>query len=114
MTLKYAKFEPAHVSEILTRARVSAVHNAASEFRIFLANATYEQAARMSAWLKEDGLMQMKGPYAEASGAWLDMDIGICPNGGTLCHIGGNQLVKKRDIQGERNHYQETPGHNRN
>jgi hypothetical protein len=42
------------------------------------------------------------------------MDIGICPNGGTLCHIGGDPIVKKRDVQGERNRFKETPGHDRN
>ncbi|RVA56808.1 hypothetical protein EN933_05430 [Mesorhizobium sp. M7A.F.Ca.US.001.01.1.1] len=114
MTLKYAKFEPAHVSEILTRARISAINNSRDEFKLFLRNATYEQAARMSARLKEDGLAQMKGAYADASGAWGSMDIGICPNGGTLCHIGGDPVIKKKDLQGERNQYRETSGRTRN
>lgn len=114
MTLKYAKFEPAHVSEILTQARIRAIQNSASEFKIFLNNATYEQAARMSAWLREDGLKQLKGAYADASSAWSCMDIGICPNGGTLCHIGGDRLHKKVDLQGERSLYKGTAGRDRN
>lgn len=82
MTLKYTKFDPVHVNEILTKARVQAIEVAKNEFPDLLKSASLEQAMAMTARLSEDGLHQMKGPYNEPS-IWARFDIGICPNSGT-------------------------------
>lgn len=113
MTLKYAKFEPAHVSQILTKARVDALSNAALQFSNFLQNASFEQAAKMTARLKDDGLRQLNGQFSEPS-TWGRMDIGICPNGGTLCHIGGVLKTKRTHNGIDKSVYKPVPGGSRN
>jgi hypothetical protein len=113
MTLKYTKFEPAHVSELLTRARHQALSKAADNFPVFLAGATFAEAARMTARLRDDGLTQMKGAYEESS-AWSRMDIGICPNGATLCNVGGEVLRTKMDGGRDKSTYKPVPGGPRN
>jgi hypothetical protein len=43
------------------------------------------------------------------------MDIGICPNGGTLCHIGGEQTRKQADRNGvDKSKHGPVPGGTRN
>lgn len=113
MTLKYTKFEPPHVSEILTRARLQALAKAADAFPVFLKKATFEQAARMTARLHDDGLAQLKGPYSDGS-TWSRMDIGICPNGGTLCHIGGELWQARNDLGANKSRHKPVPGGSRN
>ncbi|WP_134495989.1 VPA1269 family protein [Microvirga pakistanensis] len=113
MTLKYLKFDPAHVSQILTDARRKALTKARSEFPNFLRNATYEQAARMTARLSDDGLHQLYGKFSEPS-AWLQTDCGICPNGGTLCNIGGKLKIKRHDKGRDKSTYGPVPGGPRN
>lgn len=113
MTLKYTKFDPLHVSEILTAARVKAMADAAGEFPRFLEKATFEEAVRMTARLADDGISQMKGPYDEPS-AWSRMDIGICPNGGTLCRVGGEAILRRTDKGLDKSAYAPVPGGPRN
>ncbi|WP_262031057.1 VPA1269 family protein [Microvirga sp. Mcv34] len=113
MTLKYLKFDPAHVSQILTDARRKAMTKARSEFPNFLRNATFEQAARMTARLSGDGLHQLYGKFSEPS-AWLQTDCGICPNGGTLCNIGGKLKLKRQDKGRDKSTYGPVPGGPRN
>lgn len=108
-----AKFEPPHVSEILTRARLQALAKAADAFPVFLKKATFEQAARMTARLHDDGLAQLKGPYSDGS-TWSRMDIGICPNGGTLCHIGGELWQARNDLGANKSRHKPVPGGSRN
>jgi hypothetical protein len=99
MTLRYTKFDAAHVNEILTNARMQAAAAGRNQFANFLKNATLEQAMRMTARLSDDGLGQMKGPYDEPTG-WIRLETGICPNGGTQCHIGGEALIRREDKAG--------------
>lgn len=93
MTLRYTKFDPAHVSETLRDARTKSMVDARGQFTNFLKSATTEQAMRMTARLSDDGLIQAKTIYSEPI-AWSEQEIGICPNGATLCHIGGEPIRK--------------------
>jgi hypothetical protein len=113
MTLKYTKFEPVHVNEILTKARVTALETARNGFPDLLRAASLEQAMEMTARLSEDGVRQMKAVYDEP-GLWSRFDIGICPNGGTLCHVGGPVIVKRNDKGKDRSKYGPVPGGARN
>jgi hypothetical protein len=114
MTLKYVKYEPGHVSEVLTLARQKALAGGVESFSAELGRASYEQAARMTAYLAADGLEQARGQYAERS-AWASMDIGICPNGQTLCNIGGERIFKRQEAgKPDKSQYRPVPGGPRN
>lgn len=114
MTLRYTKFEPAHVSEVLNDARSKVQVNARGEFANFLKNAQVADVMRMTARLSDDGVHQVKSTYDEPS-LWSRMDIGICPNGGTLCKIGGDLLQKRKEKSGhDKSSYKEVPGGHRN
>lgn len=93
MTLRYTKFDPAHVSEILRDARTKSMVDSRRQFTNFLKSATTEQAMRMTARLSDDGLIQAKTSYGDPI-TWSEQEIGICPNGATLCHIGGEPIRK--------------------
>ncbi|MDV3251129.1 hypothetical protein DevBK_07300 [Devosia sp. BK] len=114
MTLRYVKYEPSHVNEILNAARQKALVNSEADFRETLSSSTFAQAARMTARLSDDGIHQATGQYAESS-SWSGMDIGVCPNGQTLCNIGG-ETVRKRQPRGEadKSVYGPVPGGARN
>lgn len=113
MTLKYTKFEPVHVNEILTKARMQAVAAARDEFPDLLKSASLEQAMEMTSRLAEDGVRQLKGPYEEP-GLWSRFDIGICPNGATLCNQGGPVVVQRKDKGRDRSKHSRVPGGDRN
>ncbi|AMB44058.1 VPA1269 family protein [Methylobacterium sp. AMS5] len=113
MTLKYVKFDPMHVSQVLTEARLKAATKAKAEFPDLLGSATYAHAIRMTARLTDDGVKQMKGAYKEPS-TWLRLDIGLCPNGGTLCNIGGDAIQRRNDKGVDKSTYAPVPGGERN
>lgn len=114
MTLRYVKYEPAHVSEILTSARQKALAEDAVEFRQTLGNTSFQEAARMTARLSDDGLIQMQGKYAGPS-SWSGVDIGICPNSQTLCNVGGERIQSHRSKDGkDKSIYAPVPGGPRN
>jgi len=113
MTLKYTKFDPVHVNEILTQARMQAIATARDAFPDLLKSASLEQAMKMTARLTEDGLHQMKGPFDEPS-VWARFDIGICPNSGTQCHVGGPPLVQRNDKGKNKSKHGTVPGGERN
>ncbi|WP_312795985.1 VPA1269 family protein [Tianweitania sp.] len=113
MTLKYAKFEPGHVNSTLTEARRKAISSAVRDFPNALANTTYNNAASMTAKLSIDGLSQMFGSYREPTG-WALMDLGLCPNGGGLCNIGGPKRRTKIDGGIDKSPHSAVPGGPRN
>lgn len=113
MTLRYTKFDAAHVNEILTNARMQAVTAGRNQFANFLKNANLEQAMRMTARLSDDGLKQMKGSYDEPTG-WIRLETGICPSGGTQCHVGGEALARRKDKGKDKSYYGPVPGGPRN
>ena len=115
MTLRYTKFDPAHINDVLTKARMHAMTAGRNRFANFLTSATIEQAMRMTARLSDDGLNQAKGLYSE-SGAWTRFETGICPNGGTQCHIGGENIQHRTEKSSgqDRSVYAPVPGGPRN
>jgi hypothetical protein len=113
MTLRYTKFDPAHINEVLNNARMQAIAAGRNQFANFLKSATLEQAMRMTARLSDDGLNQMQGSYAEATG-WSRLEIGICPNGGMQCHIGGEAIARRSDRGKDKSIYGPVPGGARN
>ncbi|MCK9908191.1 VPA1269 family protein [Microbacteriaceae bacterium K1510] len=94
MTLRYTKFDAAHVNDILTKARMQALATERNQFANFLMQATIENAMRMTARISDDGLHQMKGSYQEPTG-WSRLELGFCPNGCTQCHTGGDPIVRR-------------------
>ena len=113
MTLSYLKFDPQHVSQVLTDARLKAATDAKASFPDLIRNARMEEVVRMTARLADDGITQMKGQYDEPS-VWLRLDIGLCPNGGTLCRIGGDRIQKRNDKGVDKSVYAAVPGGPRN
>lgn len=115
MTLRYTKFDPAHVNQILNDARTKVMLESKDRFANFLKSATIAEAMRMSARLSDDGLAQMStSSYGEPTG-WSRFDLGICPNGATLCHIGGEVAQQKKEKNGRnRSVYKTVPGGPRN
>lgn len=99
MTLRYTKFEPAHVNQILNEARMKMLVESQERFANFLQNETLKETMRLSARLADDGLNELKGSYDEPTG-WSRMDIGICPNGGTRCDVGGELVTKRKENKG--------------
>ncbi|MET4479152.1 VPA1269 family protein [Bradyrhizobium sp. F1.13.3] len=112
MTLRYTKMDPAHVNEILNGARTKVLLEAREQFANFLKSASMTEAMRMTARLTDDGLGQAKGMFDEP-GAWSRMDIGICPNGATLCHV-GREVLKDKAAANDRRIYGRLPGGPRN
>jgi hypothetical protein len=113
MTLRYTKFDAAHINEVLTKARMQAVAAGRNQFANFLQNATLEEAMRMTARLSDDGLNQIKGAYDEATG-WSRLEIGICPNGCTQCHVGGDPIANRHDRGKDKSIYAPVSGGPRN
>lgn len=113
MTLNYIKFDPLHVSQVLTDARLKAASEAKDQFPDLLRNAAFEDMIKMTARLNDDGLVQMKGGYSEPS-VWLRLDIGLCPNGATQCRVGGEAKQRRQDNGLDKSIYASVPGGPRN
>lgn len=54
-----------------------------------------------------------KGAYNEPTGL-SRLETGICPNGCTQCHIGGEAIAKRNDRGKDKSHYGPVPGGRRN
>lgn len=113
MTLRYTKFDPAHINEMLNAARMNAVAAGRDHFANFLKSASLQEAMRMTARLADDGVRQIKGSYDEPTG-WVRLETGICPNGATQCHTGGPALAKRTDKGRDKSYYSPVPGGARN
>lgn len=71
----------------------------------FLNNQPTELLHDLSVYNSEDG---RRGIEASQSALRATMDEGVCPNGGTLCHIGGALLDRRQNVYGP------VPGGSRN
>jgi hypothetical protein len=114
MTLKYVKFDPRHVSQVLSDARLRMDAHAREEFPNFLSRISFEQAVKLTARLSDDGVMQAKSGSFTEPAAWSRLEIGICPNGATLCHLGGRVLQKRNSKGTDKSNYAPVSGGARN
>ncbi len=91
MTLYYTKFGKAYMREVLSEAEKNELEAERNNHRRFLADATLEQVSRRFAYVSEDAVrsaISNRGAVA----AFVFDDKGICPNGASLCDVGGERL----------------------
>ena len=91
MTLYYTKFGKAYMREVLSEAEKNELEAERNNHRRFLADATLEQVSQRFAYVSEDAVrsaISNRGAIA----AFVFDDKGICPNGATLCDVGGEKL----------------------
>lgn len=91
MTLYYTKFGKAYMREVFSEAEKNELEAERTNHRRFLADATLEQVSQRFACVSEDALrsaISNRGAVA----AFVFDDKGICPNGATLCDVGGERL----------------------
>jgi hypothetical protein len=91
MTLYYTKFGKAYMREVLSKAEKNELEAERINHRRFLADATLEQVSQRFAYVSEDAVrsaISNRGALA----AFVFDDKGICPNGATLCDVGGEKL----------------------
>lgn len=94
MTLYYTKFGKAYMREVLSEAEKNELEAERNNHRRFLADATLEQVSQRFAYVSEDAArsaISNRGAVA----AFVFDDKGICPNGSTLCDVGG-ECIKDR------------------
>lgn len=93
MTLYYTKFGKAYMREVLREAEKSELEAEQANHRRFLQDATFEQVTQRFAYVSEDAVRAAIQNTSAA--AFVFDDKGICPNGATLCDVGG-ELDKQR------------------
>ena len=103
MTLYYTKFGKAYMREVLTAAEKDDLEAEQANHRRFLMDATYEQVTQRFAYVSEDAV---RAAIKTSSAAALVFDDkGICPNGATLCDVGGEGIGAE-----SLDHYAPVPG----
>lgn len=98
MTLYYTKFGKAYMREVLSEAEKNELEAERNNHRRFLADATLEQVSQRFAYVSEDAArsaISNRGAVA----AFVFDDKGICPNGSTLCDVGGEKLTDRKSEQ---------------
>lgn len=101
MTLYYVKFNPAHISKVLTEAQKKIEDSAQANFSTYMKNALWEDANKYSVFNDQ---ITIKTIYdTQDTALWESNQIGICPNASTRCNEGGELIRKdgKKDIYGE-------------
>jgi hypothetical protein len=88
MTLYYTKFGKAYMREVLSEAEKNELEAEQTNHRRFLADATLEQVSQRFAYVSEDAVKTAIGNRG-AVAAFVFDGKGICPNGATLCDVGG-------------------------
>lgn len=107
MTLYYLKPGPAYITEQLAAAQNRMLEREQENYLRFLQSCDLENAPSVLAFNDQAGLLAAR--ERNASG-WIMGDLGICPVGGSLCHIGGPKLTGENG----RNDFQPTLGGPRN
>lgn len=105
MTWYYYKPWAAKVTRALNDGMQNRVTLEEEDWEDFLSNQPTELIHDLSVWNSEDGRL---GIEASQSALRAKMDDGECPNGGTLCQIGGPLLNSARKVYGP------VPGGSRN
>jgi len=91
MTLYYTKFGKAYMREVLSEAEKNELEAERTNHRRFLADATLEQVSQRFAYVSEDAIRSAISNQG-AVAAFVFDDKGICPNGATMCDVGGEKL----------------------
>lgn len=104
MTLYYTKFGKAYMREVLSAAEKNELEAERTNHRRFLQDATFEQVSQRFAYVSEDAV-QSAITNRGAVAAFVFDDKGICPNGSTLCDVGGERIGADSI-----NHYAPVPG----
>ncbi len=91
MTLYYTKFGKAYMREVLSEAEKNELEAERTNHRRFLQDATFEQVSQRFAYVSEEAV-QSAITNRGAVAAFVFDDKGICPNGSTLCDVGGERL----------------------
>ena len=90
MTLYYTKFGKAYMREVLSEAEKNELEAEQANHRRFLQDATFEQVSQRFAYVSEDAARAASQNKSAAT--FVFDDKGICPNGATLCDVGGEKL----------------------
>jgi hypothetical protein len=88
MTLYYTKFGKAYMREVLAEAEKNDLEAERTNHRRFLGNANFEQVSQRFAYVSEDAARSAIANQG-AVAAFVFDDKGICPNGATMCDVGG-------------------------
>ncbi|MGA4313681.1 gamma-mobile-trio integrase GmtZ [Ralstonia nicotianae] len=107
MTLYYLKQGPAHISQQLSEAQARMQAKEQENYLRFLQDCDISKAESVVAF---NDKVALDAVSERNSASWSVGDLGICPVGGALCHVGGPKLTS--DIG--RLDYQPTPGGPRN
>ena len=87
MTLYYTKFGKAYMREVMGEAEKNELEAEQANHRRFLMDATFEEISQRFAYVSEDAVRAALKNRSAA--AFVFDDKGICPNGATLCDVGG-------------------------
>lgn len=87
MTLYYTKFGKAYMREVMAEAEKNELQAEQDNHRRFLMDATFEEIGQRFAYVSEDAVRAALKNRSAA--AFVFDDKGICPNGATLCDVGG-------------------------
>ena len=104
MTLYYTKFGKVYMREVLSEAEKNELEAEQANHRRFLHDATFEQVTQRFAYISEDAVRTAIQNTSAA--AFVFDDKGICPNGATLCDVGGEKLSESKSL----NDYAPVPG----
>ncbi|TXM93890.1 VPA1269 family protein [Methylobacterium sp. WL116] len=94
MTLYYARLDIGYVSEVLTDAQVKLDGQAQTEMASFIKALSVTELSLRTVCNSVQGLESAKRTQPAI---WQWMDHGICPNGRTRCHEGGEAVVDQKD-----------------
>jgi hypothetical protein len=104
MTLYYTKFGKTYMREVLSEAEKNELEAEQANHRRFLQDATFEQLTQRFAYMSEDAVRA--AIQNKSAAAFVFDDKGICPNGATLCDVGGEKLSEAKAL----NDYAPVPG----
>lgn len=97
MTLYYTKFGKAYMREVLREAEKHELEAEQANHRRFLQDATFEQVTQRFAYVFDDAVRA--AIQNRSAAAFVFDDKGICPNGATLCDVGGQRLLDRQHEQ---------------
>ena len=92
MTLYYIKHTPAHISEMLSSAQKKIEDNQQVDFSNWLKSTAWTDAQKYSIFNDEKTAKAIFENGVKS--LWESNQLGVCPNAGTLCSIGGDLLRK--------------------